>query len=62
MLMRGQRTDLRIYRDVVRDHHVPQESATLLAPGPERFGLTIAPDGRHTPWLDTPDNLVPVRG
>ncbi|CAM5445402.1 methyltransferase domain-containing protein [Streptomyces californicus] len=149
MLMRGQRTDLRIYRDVVRDHHVPQESATRLAPGgrrrglgravrdraatarrladlareprrqgrrlpplaghhrrglraavdldgrttdrftvwehgprrlwasveaahgwwresgrpgPERFGLTIAPDGRHTPWLDTPDNPVPVRG
>ncbi|MFD7420862.1 methyltransferase domain-containing protein [Streptomyces californicus] len=150
MLMQGQRTDLRIYRDVVRDHHVPQESATRLAPGavaggdwaaqfaiglqlpgvwrtwhenpdvegvasrlwlattdaaswaavdldgrttdrftvwehgprrlwasveaahgwwresgrpgPERFGLTIAPDGTHTPWLDTPDNPVPVRG
>ncbi|WP_307782859.1 MULTISPECIES: hypothetical protein [unclassified Streptomyces] len=31
-------------------------------PGPERFGLTIAPDGTHTPWLDTADNPVPVRG
>ncbi|MCZ7414846.1 methyltransferase [Streptomyces sp. WMMC897] len=32
MLMRGQRTDLRIFRDVVRDGHVPEESATRLAP------------------------------
>lgn len=151
MLMRGQRTDLRIYRDVVRDSHVPEESATRLAPeavagedwaaqfaiglqlpgvwrtwhenpavegvasrlwlattdaaswaavdlderrtadrftvwehgphrlwnlveaaygwwretgrpGPERFGLTVAPDGTHTPWLDTPDRPVPVLG
>ncbi|MFE9456960.1 hypothetical protein [Streptomyces californicus] len=31
-------------------------------PGPERFGLAIAPEGTHTPWLDTPDNPVPVRG
>ncbi len=30
MLMRGQRTDLRIYRDVVRDEHVPDESHTDL--------------------------------
>lgn len=32
MLMRGQRTDLRIYRDVVRDSHVPVESTTSLSP------------------------------
>ncbi|MEV7915581.1 methyltransferase domain-containing protein [Streptomyces griseus] len=150
MLMRGQRTDLRIYRDVVRDSHVPQESSTRLSPGavagedraaqfaiglqlrdvwrtwhenpdvegvasrlwlattdatswaavdvdgrtadrftvwehgprrlweaveaaygwwcdagrpgPERFGLTVSPDGAHLPWLDEPDNAVPVQG
>ncbi|MEU3001226.1 methyltransferase domain-containing protein [Streptomyces sp. NPDC006995] len=32
MLLRGQRTDLRIYRDVVRDSHVPEESTTRLCP------------------------------
>ncbi|MGW0897615.1 methyltransferase domain-containing protein [Streptomyces goshikiensis] len=32
MLMRGQRTDLRIYRDVVREDHVPDESSTRLPP------------------------------
>ncbi|WP_030218190.1 methyltransferase domain-containing protein [Streptomyces bikiniensis] len=32
MLMRGQRTDLRIFRDVVRDDHRPDESATTLSP------------------------------
>ncbi|GAA4687214.1 methyltransferase domain-containing protein [Streptomyces chumphonensis] len=32
MLMRGQRTDLRIFRDVVRDAHVPEESTTTLPP------------------------------
>ncbi|MEV5577669.1 methyltransferase domain-containing protein [Streptomyces parvus] len=148
MLLRGQRTDLRIYRDVVRDSHVPEESTTRLSPwavagedeaaqfaiglqlpqvwrawhenpdvegvasrlwlattdatswaavdvdgrtadrftvwehgprrlwkavedaydgwcaagrpGPERFGLTIAPDGTHVPWVDAPDSPVPV--
>ncbi|MFD5682037.1 methyltransferase domain-containing protein [Streptomyces bacillaris] len=148
MLMRGQRTDLRIYRDVVRERHVPVESATSVSPwavagedwaaqfavglqlpgvwrawhdepdvdgvarrlwvattdagswaavdwdgggsdrfavwehgprrlwrevegahawwrgvgcpGPGRFGVTIAPDGTHVPWLDTPDRPVPV--
>ncbi|WP_308345619.1 methyltransferase domain-containing protein [Streptomyces sp. ISL-94] len=147
MLMRGQRTDLRIFRDVVRDDHVPVESGTRLSPwavtgddwaaqfavglqlgnvwrtwhdnpdvkgvasrlwlattdasswaavdwggqksdrftvwehgprrlwksveaaygwwrttgrpGPERFGLTVHPDGSHVPWLDTPDHAVP---
>lgn len=29
-------------------------------PGPERFGLTIAPDGTHVPWSDAPDSPVPV--
>ncbi|MEV7109661.1 methyltransferase domain-containing protein [Streptomyces anulatus] len=148
MLLRGQRTDLRIYRDVVDDDHVPVESTTRLSPGavagedwsaqfaiglqlphvwrtwhddpdvegvasrlwlattdatswaavdvdrraadrfavweygtrplwemaqaaygwwceagcpgPERFGLTITPDGMRVPWLDVPDNPVPV--
>ncbi|MGW7428995.1 methyltransferase domain-containing protein [Streptomyces sp. NPDC054861] len=32
MLMRNQRTDLRIYRDVVRDDHQPEESRTTLSP------------------------------
>ncbi|MEU3447789.1 methyltransferase domain-containing protein [Streptomyces thermolilacinus] len=32
MLMRGQRTDLRIYRDVVQDDHAPEESGTDLSP------------------------------
>ncbi|MET9695900.1 methyltransferase domain-containing protein [Streptomyces sp. NPDC006529] len=150
MLMRGQRTDLRIYKDVLRDEHVPAESSTRLSPwavsgddwaaqfavglqlgdvwrtwhdnpdvegvasrlwlattdatswaavdwdgknpensdrftvwehgprrlwesveaaygwwsgagrpGPERFGLTVTPEGRHVPWLDSPDNPVP---
>ncbi|MFI8355530.1 methyltransferase domain-containing protein [Streptomyces cyaneofuscatus] len=149
MLMRGQRVDLRIYRDVVSDDHVPDESMTRLSPwavagddwgaqfalglqlpdvwrawqhepevegvasrlwlatteadswaavdwdgaaasdrftvweygprrlwgmveaaydwwrgagcpGPERFGLSVAPDGTHVPWLDAPDNPVSV--
>ncbi|MBW5485131.1 methyltransferase domain-containing protein [Streptomyces bambusae] len=147
MLMRNQRTDLRIFRDVVRDEHVPDESVTSLSPwavtgpdfaaqfaiglqleavwhtwhdrpdvpgvaarlwlattdatswaavdvaggredrfavweygprrlwtevhaahqwwttmgepGPERFGMTISPDGHHRAWLDTSDRLVP---
>ncbi|MGP9019710.1 methyltransferase domain-containing protein [Streptomyces sp. BR1] len=150
MLMRNQRTDLRIYRDVVRDEHVPAQSVTLLSPwavtgddwaaqfavglqtrtvwhtwhdnpgvdgvasrlwlaatdatswaavdwdgrtderftvweygprrlwaeveaayawwrqvgspGPDRFGLTVAPHGQHTPWLDSPDQPVPSTG
>ncbi|MFJ2784889.1 MULTISPECIES: methyltransferase domain-containing protein [unclassified Streptomyces] len=32
MLMRSQRTGLRIYRDVVREEHVPDESVTTLSP------------------------------
>lgn len=141
MLIRNQRTDLRIYRDVVQDDQMPERSATELcpwavagddraarfaiglrlpdiwrawhdnpdvhgvesrlwlattdttswaavdwdgrtderltvwqygprrlwdeieaayrwwlqvgSPGPERFGLTVTPDGRQTPWLDS---------
>ena len=33
MLMRGQRIDLRIYRDIVHDEDVPDESLTSLDPG-----------------------------
>ncbi|PVC98472.1 hypothetical protein DBP12_10475 [Streptomyces sp. CS014] len=29
-------------------------------PRPERFGMTVAPDGAYVPWLDTPDSPVPV--
>ncbi|MGW4625623.1 hypothetical protein [Streptomyces rubiginosohelvolus] len=29
-------------------------------PGPERFGMTVTPDGTHVPWLDAPDSPVPV--
>ncbi|MEU7313604.1 methyltransferase [Streptomyces sp. NPDC007083] len=32
MLMRGQRTDLRIFRDVVRDDHIPTEFTSALSP------------------------------
>ncbi|MET9295763.1 methyltransferase [Streptomyces sp. NPDC003077] len=148
MLMRNQRTDLRIYRDVVRDAQVPDESGTRLSPwtvagkdwaarfalglllrdvwhawhegpdvdgvasrlwlattdatawaavdragegaerftvwqhgprrlwdeveaawrwwcaggrpGPERFGVTVASDGRQSVWLDSPHRPVPV--
>ncbi|MET3983281.1 hypothetical protein ABIC27_001136 [Streptomyces sp. PvR034] len=28
-------------------------------PGPERFGLTVTPEGTHVPWLDAPDHPVP---
>lgn len=148
MLMRGQRTDLRIFRDVVREEHQPDESTTDLSPwavtgdnwaaqfaiglqlpdvwftwheapdvdgvtsrlwvattdaaswaavdydgqtndrftvwehGPRRlwsevaaahhwwksngrprpqdFGMTVTPDGRHTPWLEAPGHPIPV--
>lgn len=150
MLMRGQRTDLRIFRDVVRDDQVPDESSTTLSPwkvadadwaaqfaiglqlpdvwcawhhdpdvagvetrlwvattdaaswaavdddgqrsggftvwehgprrlwaeveaayrwwteagepGPEAFGMTVTPDGRHTAWLGRPGRPVPRGG
>ncbi|MGW8953949.1 methyltransferase domain-containing protein [Streptomyces sp. NPDC055709] len=31
------------------------------SPGPERFGMTVTADGRHIPWLDSPDNILPAR-
>lgn len=30
-------------------------------PGVERFGLTVAPDGRTRPWLDAPAHVLPFR-
>ncbi|MFJ4922108.1 methyltransferase [Streptomyces sp. NPDC088725] len=62
MLMREQRTDLRIYRDVVRDEHVPEESGTELNPeavaGDDwaaRFAVgPQLTDVWHT-WHDNPD-------
>ncbi|MBW1603766.1 methyltransferase [Streptomyces sp. JJ66] len=151
MLMRSQRTDLRVFRDVVRDAHRPEESTTGLSPwavtredwaarfalglqlpdvwwawhhepdvagvasrlwvattdaaswaavdddgtagparftvwqhgprrlwreveaawrwwkdagrpGPGDFGMSVTPDGRHTPWLGEPQHRVPRRG
>jgi SAM-dependent methyltransferase len=61
MLMRQQRTDLRIYRDVVRDDHVPTESHTEVDPrwlaggnwdGMFALGL-LMPKVWHT-WQDDP--------
>ncbi|MFF5472252.1 methyltransferase domain-containing protein [Streptomyces achromogenes] len=62
MLMRGQRTDLRIYRDVVRDEHIPKESATGLDPwlvagadADARFAVGLRlPDVWHA-WHHRPD-------
>ncbi|WP_175410149.1 methyltransferase domain-containing protein [Streptomyces sp. TRM64462] len=62
MLMRTQRTDLRIFRDVVRDEHVPDESETTLSPwavtGDDwaaqfAIGLQLR-DVWHT-WHENPD-------
>ncbi|MEV7270635.1 methyltransferase [Streptomyces bacillaris] len=61
MLMRGQRTDLRIYRDVVRERHVPVESATSVSPwavagkdwaAPFAVGLQLP--GVWRAWHDEP--------
>ncbi|MER5971378.1 methyltransferase [Streptomyces sp. NPDC002055] len=62
MLMRGQRIDLRIFRDVVRDEHTPVESCTSLSPwsvtGDDwtaRFAVGMQlRDVWHT-WQDEPD-------
>ncbi len=62
MVMRGQRTDLRIFRDVVRDSHQPAESTTDLCPWAvigEDWDLRFAVGLRlhdlwHT-WHDDPD-------
>ncbi|MER5971450.1 methyltransferase domain-containing protein [Streptomyces sp. NPDC002055] len=62
MLMREQRTDLRIFRDVVRDEHSPRESVTGLSPwtvtGDDwalgfAVGLRLS-DVWHA-WQDEPD-------
>ncbi|WP_067005365.1 methyltransferase domain-containing protein [Streptomyces cellostaticus] len=62
MLMRGQRTDLRIYRDVVRDEHEPAESSTSLDPwivagqdAAAQFAVGLRlPDVWHA-WHEQPD-------
>ncbi|MFJ7201927.1 methyltransferase domain-containing protein [Streptomyces sp. NPDC098789] len=65
MLMRGQRTDLRIYRDVLRDEHVPAESSTRLSPwavsGDDwaaQFAVGLQLGDVWRTWHDNPD----VRG
>ncbi|MGW0395817.1 methyltransferase domain-containing protein [Streptomyces sp. NPDC003042] len=62
MLMRGQRTDLRIYRDVVRDEHVPAESSTRLSPwavtGDDwaaQFAVGLQIGNVWRTWHDNPD-------
>ncbi|MFJ3900116.1 methyltransferase domain-containing protein [Streptomyces sp. NPDC090025] len=62
MLMRNQRTDLRIFRDVVRDDHRPDESATGLPPwrvaGDDpaaRFALGLRLRDVWCTWHDDPD-------
>ncbi|MEU4116846.1 methyltransferase domain-containing protein [Kitasatospora sp. NPDC028055] len=62
MLMRNQRHDLRIFRDVVRDDHVPKESATTLPPWnitgdhwEARFALGLRLGDVWTAWEDEPD-------
>ncbi|MCS0639298.1 methyltransferase, partial [Streptomyces sp. LP05-1] len=32
------------------------------SPGPERFGMTVQPDGTHHAWLDTPVYPIPQTG
>ncbi|MFD8087031.1 methyltransferase domain-containing protein [Kitasatospora sp. NPDC059722] len=60
MLMRGQRRDLRIFRDVVRDDHVPDESRTSLEPDrvagddwEARFALGLKLGDVWTAWDHT---------
>ncbi|MEU4582818.1 methyltransferase domain-containing protein [Kitasatospora aureofaciens] len=61
MLMRNQRHDLRIFRDVVRDDHVPEESGTTLPPWEvtgdhweARFALGLRLGDVWTAWEDDP--------
>ncbi|MGW7347815.1 hypothetical protein [Streptomyces sp. NPDC054854] len=28
-------------------------------PAVDRYGMTVSPEGRHTPWVDSPDTPVP---
>jgi protein-L-isoaspartate O-methyltransferase len=62
MLIRGQRTDLRVYRDVVRDHHQPAESCTTLDPdlvaGPDvsaQFAIGVVLGDVWHAWENDPD-------
>ncbi|GAA5614144.1 protein-L-isoaspartate O-methyltransferase [Streptomyces platensis] len=62
MLMRSQRTDLRIFRDVVHDDHVPDERTTRLAPwsvtGDDwaaQFAIGLQLRDVWWAWHDNPD-------
>ncbi|MEU8773361.1 methyltransferase domain-containing protein [Streptomyces sp. NPDC048606] len=62
MLMRGQRTDLRIYRDVVRDDQVPLQSSAALSPwavaGDDwaaQFAIGLQLGDVWWTWHDNPD-------
>ncbi|MFJ5120025.1 methyltransferase domain-containing protein [Kitasatospora sp. NPDC088548] len=62
MLMRNQRQDLRIFRDVVHDDHQPDESHTTLAPSQvtgdhweARFALGLKLGDVWTAWDHEPD-------
>ncbi|MER7668604.1 methyltransferase domain-containing protein [Kitasatospora sp. NPDC096128] len=64
MLMRNQRRDLRIFRDVVRDEHVPEESGTSLPPSriagdqwEARFALGLRLGDVWTAWEDDEERL-----
>ncbi|MGW7008237.1 methyltransferase domain-containing protein [Streptomyces sp. NPDC054933] len=62
MLMRGQRTGLRIFRDVVKDDHQPKESSTNLSPwvvtGDDwdlQFAIGLRLHDVWNTWHDDPD-------
>ncbi|MBC3991469.1 methyltransferase domain-containing protein [Streptomyces sp. AC563] len=62
MLMRNQRTDLRIFRDVVRDDHEPDESATGIPPwavaGDDwgaQFAIGLQTRDVWRAWHDSPE-------
>ncbi|MDF2261222.1 methyltransferase domain-containing protein [Streptantibioticus ferralitis] len=62
MLMRGQRTSLRIFRDVVKDDHQPAESSTRLSPwtvtGDDwdlQFAIGLRLHDVWRTWHDNPD-------
>nr|BFD93794.1 methyltransferase domain-containing protein [Kitasatospora sp. Xyl93] len=64
MLMRNQRQDLRIFRDVVRDEHTPEESGTTLSPWEvtgahwdARFALGLWLGDVWTAWEDDEERL-----
>lgn len=46
-----------LFDEAVDLHHRWQQNGT---PGMHRYGLTVDAAGQH-PWLDTPDNRIPVR-